>query len=294
VSDRLFDVEEYPEAPVLRPPRGRKGAAVGASLDARFLNDYPPEWRTCPGCEGSGRTYPGVGALLVEATSAPCSECKGMGSVKARVRLEAGHRCERCRHPYMPKGDAAMLGVSPSGLHDCERCAGRGLIPMLGGEDPRDALVCEGCKGTGKAWNGWSFCDDQCVHDGPFRVRYGRPANPEVWVEDPLPDSVGRDVPVLARFDNALEVEAVWRVLTVHHLDGDKANLRWWNLAALCQRCHLEIQAKVVMERVYPHEHSGWFKPHAAGYYAWVYNGEELTREETLERLDELLALELA
>jgi 5-methylcytosine-specific restriction endonuclease McrA len=31
--------------------------------------------------------------------------------------------------------------------------------------------------------------------------------------------------------------------LTVHHLDGDKANCAPWNLVALCQRCHLSIQA---------------------------------------------------
>jgi 5-methylcytosine-specific restriction endonuclease McrA len=31
--------------------------------------------------------------------------------------------------------------------------------------------------------------------------------------------------------------------LTVHHLDGDKANCAGWNLVALCQRCHLSIQA---------------------------------------------------
>lgn len=33
------------------------------------------------------------------------------------------------------------------------------------------------------------------------------------------------------------------RVLTVHHLDGNKANVEWWNLAALCQVCHLYVQA---------------------------------------------------
>jgi hypothetical protein len=88
------------------------------------------------------------------------------------------------------------------------------------------------------------------------------------------------------------KVEAEWRILTVHHLDGDKANLAWWNLAALCQRCHLEIQAKVVLERVYPHEHSTWFQPHAAGWYAHAYLGETLTKEESMARLDELLSLE--
>jgi hypothetical protein len=88
-----------------------------------------------------------------------------------------------------------------------------------------------------------------------------------------------------------------WRILTVHHLrlgHDAKRDLRWWNLAALCQRCHLQIQGKVQMERVWPHEHSEWFKPYAAGWYAWSYLGLELTREQTAERLDELLALELA
>lgn len=32
------------------------------------------------------------------------------------------------------------------------------------------------------------------------------------------------------------------RMLTVHHLDGNKANCEWWNLAALCQVCHLFVQ----------------------------------------------------
>ncbi len=56
---------------------------------------------------------------------------------------------------------------------------------------------------------------------------------------------------------------------TTHHLDGQKGNCNWWNLAALCQRCHLHIQAKVVMERVWMFDHSEWFKPYVAGYYAY-------------------------
>jgi len=38
------------------------------------------------------------------------------------------------------------------------------------------------------------------------------------------------------------EVETGY-VLTVHHLNGDKADCRFENLVALCQRCHLRIQA---------------------------------------------------
>jgi len=87
-------------------------------------------------------------------------------------------------------------------------------------------------------------------------------------------------------------VEARWRILTVHHLNGVKHDCRWWNLVALCQRCHLSVQSRVTMERVYPFEHSDWFKPYAAGWYAHAYLGEDLTREETMGRLDELLNLE--
>lgn len=31
--------------------------------------------------------------------------------------------------------------------------------------------------------------------------------------------------------------------LTVHHLDGDPGNNQRWNLIAVCQRCHLKMQA---------------------------------------------------
>lgn len=60
-------------------------------------------------------------------------------------------------------------------------------------------------------------------------------------------------------------------VLTVHHLDGDKANCARWNLAALCQRCHLHIQAKVKMDQLFMVEIldvAEWFKPHLEGYLA--------------------------
>lgn len=131
-------------------------------------------------------------------------------------------------------------------------------------------------KGAGE----WSPCDERCTHGGPKRYsnrdlpgRYYVPGHSDGYV--------------------AWEVcEARWRILTVHHLDGVKVNCCWWNLAALCQRCHLQIQGRVRMERTWPWEHSEWFKPYAAGFYAWSYLGEDLTREQTMARLDELLALE--
>lgn len=58
-------------------------------------------------------------------------------------------------------------------------------------------------------------------------------------------------------------------VLTVHHLDGNKANCEDWNLAALCQRCHLCIQGRVKMDQLFFLDVlpiSNWFKPHYDGY----------------------------
>jgi hypothetical protein len=57
-------------------------------------------------------------------------------------------------------------------------------------------------------------------------------------------------------------------VLTVHHLDLNPSNNEWWNIPALCQRRHLQIQAKVFMEQQFMFEHTEWFRPYAAGYYA--------------------------
>jgi hypothetical protein len=134
---------------------------------------------------------------------------------------------------------------------------------------------------NGEHGNGeWSPCGADCTHEGPLRI-----GGLEVdWF-----GTAGQAVASVVRET----VEARWRILTVHHLDGEKANCCWWNLTALCQRCHLTIQGRVKMERVWPWEHSDWFKPYVAGYYAHVYLGEDLTRSEVEARLDELLALEL-
>lgn len=78
-------------------------------------------------------------------------------------------------------------------------------------------------------------------------------------------------------------------MLTVHHLTLEKDNCEWWNLAALCQRCHLRIQGKVIMERPWLLEHSEWMKPHAAGYYAHTL-GLPTDRQYVMDNLADLLA----
>ena len=68
------------------------------------------------------------------------------------------------------------------------------------------------------------------------------------------------------------------RGLTVHHLDGDKGNVHWWNLLALCQACHLSVQARVIPERPWLFDHTPWFVPYVCGFYAAHYAGIDITR----------------
>lgn len=85
------------------------------------------------------------------------------------------------------------------------------------------------------------------------------------------------------------EVETGY-VLTVHHLDLDPQNCAWWNCPALCQRCHLVIQAKVAMEQIWMFDYSEWFKPYVAGYFAYI-NGYSNDKQYVLDNLDNLLKL---
>ena len=80
--------------------------------------------------------------------------------------------------------------------------------------------------------------------------------------------------------------------LTVHHFDGDKSNNRWWNLMALCQRCHLSVHSRVNPEHPWIFEHSEWIKPYVAGFYAWKYFHLDLTRAQVAANMDEFLSAE--
>lgn len=133
----------------------------------------------------------------------------------------------------------------------------------------------------------WSPCDEACRHGGPVRIWSGYSTTADIR------DEITSDE-ISAADRSGASICARWRILTVHHLTGEKADCRWWNLAALCQRCHLTIQGKVRMAQTWPWPHTDWFRPYAAGWYAWTYLGEEVTRGEAVERMDELLALEAA
>lgn len=55
-------------------------------------------------------------------------------------------------------------------------------------------------------------------------------------------------------------------MLTVHHLNMQKDCIEDWNLAALCQRCHLRIQGKVDFYQQYMLPHSAWMQPHVEAF----------------------------
>ncbi len=136
----------------------------------------------------------------------------------------------------------------------------------------------------------WSPCDKRCNHSGPVARQYlcdgfiGREYHPPTVALDVELASEEKKKPYI--------VVARWRIGTVHHLDGDKANCVWWNLLALCQRCHLTIQSRVNPQQPYMLEHKDWFKPYVAGFYAFKYDGKQLTRKQVLADIDILLALE--
>lgn len=114
---------------------------------------------------------------------------------------------------------------------------------------------------------------------GSALVRSGRKACDEICYE--------------SRYSHVdpLHLDGKQRVLTVHHLDGEKDNVKWWNLASLCQVCHLVIQGRVRMYQGYFLPISEWMKPYVAGFVAFTVLGEDLSRDEVMDRLDELLEI---
>jgi hypothetical protein len=234
----------------------RRVRAVSALNDLRLFRIYEPH-------ELGDDGYPAVWH----------KGAHGSLGVKHLVRHEAGLRCERCKHPYWP--DAAV--IEP-------------LVPQVTEALPQPEML-EGVEwgeetgGRPRASTNWSPCDEQCEHEGPLR-----------FIDAPGYDSPDQFAGTAGQAAALMRgrVQAAWRILTVHHLNGRKHDLRWWNLIAACQRCHLWLQGTVVMERVYPWEHDHYFKPHAAGWYAYAYLGENLNKMQTMRRLDELLSLERA
>jgi hypothetical protein len=58
--------------------------------------------------------------------------------------------------------------------------------------------------------------------------------------------------------------------LPVHHLDENKWNLESRKLAALCNRCHLKIQHRVVWYRVLDGAAQAWTALHIEQFSEWA------------------------
>ena len=67
--------------------------------------------------------------------------------------------------------------------------------------------------------------------------------------------------------------------LTVHHLDGDKSNCGFGNLVALCQRCHLRIQAKYVPGQLWLCAVPGWVARRGLNEDGWRAAGAPILEE---------------
>lgn len=247
-------------------------------------DDYPLAWHSCPYCV--------KGVIVAEdpenfAAAVSCTVCRGAGSVKQLVRQQAGNRCVRCGHPYIVGQDGEWVSepIHPSTVGKTLTSAGR-LFDELPEALEQSGLK-EGEPVPASKRVHYSWCDGGCRHGGPGRWRNGPPSK---WQRaDELGQAEGGEI---LHVLNQQQVQAAYRILTVHHLNGRKFDLRWHNLVALCQRCHLSVQSRVQMERLWPWEHSEWFKPYVAGFYAAKYEGREISREEAEARIDELLAYE--
>lgn len=214
----------------------------------------------------------------------------------SELRQYEGFECGEDGYPFAWHGKCGcdFLGVDADDCAFGDCFANAPAIKDVIREEAKNR--CERCwhpysKGEGE----WSRCDEMCGHMGPLRWVYHDGVK-SGEITDPLTIVSTLGIPGQHRAETFKRAEfypeARWRVLTVHHLDEDKANCRWWNLVALCQRCHLNMQRRVVMDRPFHYEHSEWFKPYAAAFYAFKYLGEDLSREQVMARQDELLKLE--
>jgi hypothetical protein len=298
VSDRLFPIEDVPEVPLL-PPRARKGPAAGTNLDARFLNDYPSEWTCCPTCGGAERS---PGPLIWRRCRyfdprgrAAASPQHGGACLSGLPRhgQPQGPRPARGRPPLRP----LQAPVHAEGRRDDAR-----------GRAVRAARV-PGVRGTrtdpdhhrGRE-RGSPLRELQGHRQGLERVvgvrRAVRPRRAD-------PDVRMRSTPMVVEGSMAGERRsgrATMRARTACSRSRPRgASSPSTTSTATRRTCAggtsrplpavpprnpgegrdgARLPARA--QRVVP--------PHAAGYYAWVYLGEELTREETRARMDELLA----
>lgn len=72
----------------------------------------------------------------------------------------------------------------------------------------------------------WSQCDEQCTHGGPVARQYLTGHIGRIF----YPPTAGIEVTLSREEGATYTCVAQWRIGTVHHFDGNKANCTWWNL----------------------------------------------------------------
>lgn len=74
--------------------------------------------------------------------------------------------------------------------------------------------------------------------------------------------------------------------LTVHHIDRDKQNVDWWNLAVLCKDCHVALHRRENLMTYLDLANEPWFRPHLAGAIAHLVLGRTISRADAMRNHD--------
>lgn len=68
-------------------------------------------------------------------------------------------------------------------------------------------------------------------------------------------------------------------ITTVHHLDMNCSLCEWFNLAVLCQKCHLKIQNKIIWINLSYKECPDYLKSHWIGYWIFMFTKVVIEKE---------------
>lgn len=122
------------------------------------------------------------------------------------------------------------------------------------------------CRGRGEYPADWPDVARRLKEEAGWRCeRCGHPDGPEA--RRATGAAAGR-VPCDERCTHPQDGKQ--RILTVHHLTGEKWRTEPWALAVLCQVCHLSVQARVDFYRPYLLPHAPWMERHVAAFNVWA------------------------
>ncbi len=111
----------------------------------------------------------------------------------------------------------------------------------------------------------------------------GKKEYPDNWEEiaERIKEMAGWKCENCGRFDSPADGYG----LTTHHIDLDKMNCAWWNLVALCQRCHLSWQNVFIIGQLWLFKPPAWLE--RRGWYIRGKNALLETRAEIYKITDQ-------